>query len=111
MIEKIVRNYLSSKLSVPVYMEIPEAVPASFVLVEKTGSSVENHIYSATIAIKSVASSLYNAALLNEVVKSYMEFLVTDENVTRVELNSDYNYTDTETKRYQYQAVFDITHY
>ena len=26
-------------------------------------------------------------------------------------LNSDYNFTDTETKEYRYQAVFDINYY
>ena len=33
------------------------------------------------------------------------------EQIVSVSLNSDYNYTDTTTKEYRYQAVFDIVHY
>ena len=33
-----------------------------------------------------------------------------ETNVFRCELNGDYNFTDTETKRYRYQAVFDLTY-
>ena len=31
--------------------------------------------------------------------------------VIKVSLNSDYNFTDITTKRYRYQAVFDISYY
>ena len=33
------------------------------------------------------------------------------DDVISCKLNSDYNYTDEETKRYRYQAVFDIRYY
>ena len=44
MIEKIAINHLSTALTVPVYMEIPENPPNTFVLVEKTGSSRTNRV-------------------------------------------------------------------
>jgi len=31
--------------------------------------------------------------------------------IGKVKLNSDYNFTDTVTKQYRYQAVYDISHY
>ena len=31
--------------------------------------------------------------------------------VAAVALNGNYDFTDTATKRYRYQAVFDVTHY
>jgi hypothetical protein len=37
--------------------------------------------------------------------------LLSEHDVLSVELNSNYNYTDTSTKEYRYQAVFDIRHY
>ena len=90
MIEKTILDYLSDCLpDVPVYMEVPADRPAVFVVIEKTGSSRINHIDSATIAVQSYAASLYDAAALN----------------------SDYNYTDTTSKHYRYQAVFDVTFY
>lgn len=50
-------------------METPETMPETYVLIEKTGSGMNNHIKSATFAIQSYASSLYEAASLNEIVK------------------------------------------
>lgn len=114
MIELTVYNFLnnSEDIAAPVYMEVPSTHPASYYIVEKTGSSMSNHIYSSTLAIKSYGGSLYEAASLNEILKNVMlNDLLEDDSIASVELNSDYNYTDTTTKQYRYQAVFDIVHY
>lgn len=111
MIEKIVYDYLSEALTVPVRLEVPENPPERFVLLEKTGSGVENQIYSATIAVQSWAETLFEAAALNEQVKAAMDEIVRLPEICRCQLNSDYNFTDTATKRYRYQAVFDLVHY
>lgn len=112
MIEKIILDYLTTELSpVPVYMEVPANPTAPFVVVDKTGSSEKNHIKSATIALQSVADSLYEAASLNETVKEKMDAAVALDAICRSKLNSDYNFTDTKTKRYRYQAVYNLTHY
>lgn len=111
MIEIVIRKYLASQLDVPVYLERPDNPPESFVLFEKTGSGKSNHILSATFAFQSYAKSMLDAAKLNEKVKDAVEGLLSQNDVYRVQLNSDYNYTDTTTKQYRYQAVFDIGHY
>lgn len=113
MIEKTILDFLNSVENLPTaYMEIPANPPKRFIIVEKTGGSASNHIFNSTFAIQSYAASLYDAAALNEAVKSVMLYgLINVDDVTSVELNSNYNYTDSETKRYRYQAVFDITHY
>lgn len=108
MIEKDVFDYLSSTLSVDVYMEEPEVKPDSYVVIQKTGSSMEDYIEKATLAIQGYALSMYDAALLNESIKQRMLFEAPDVINMTVKLNSDYNFTDTTTKRYRYQAVFDI---
>lgn len=115
MIETTLYGYLKGELDVPVYMEIPENPPISFVLVEKTSSDRNDYIDSATFAIQSYGKSLYDAALLNDVVKVAMlgngddKYGIIDQcDVSRCKLNSDYNFTDTTTKKYRYQAVFDI---
>ena len=111
MIEQTILDYLNDTLTEPCYMEEPEGID-TFVLLEKTGSSLSNHVYSATFAIQSYATSLYEAAELNEKVKAAMLAIAGELNtVSKCSLNSDYNYTDTTKKRYRYQAVFDITHY
>jgi len=114
MIELTVLNYLqacftTSAGSIPVYMETPVEMPETFILVEKTGSGVTNKVNRATFAIQSYAPTLYEAAALNEEVKAFLDAMPDTQPVFRSKLNSDYNYTDTSTKRYRYQAVYNIT--
>lgn len=111
MIEKIVLTYLNKNMSVTAYTERPEHPPKRYLIIEKTGGGKENHINSATIAIQSYAESLLLAAELNKELKDCMEMAAELEEICKVELNSDYNYTDTSTKEYRYQSVYDITHY
>ena len=111
MIEKIVSDYLNDTLGVKACMEEEENMPKEYVLVEKTGSGKENHIFDATIVVQSFSDTMYRAAILNEKVKAAMENIVALDDITRCDLNTDYNYTDTSRKKYRYQAVFDITHY
>ena len=110
MIEKIILDYLTEKLSVPVYPEKPEKPPVRYVLIEKTGSSKENFIRSATIAIQSYAETLNIAAELNEEVKMSMDNIIELDNIGKSKLNTDYNYTDTTKKKYRYQAVYDLAY-
>ena len=111
MVEKIVKDYLQSSLDIPVRLEEDDSLGKEYVMIEKTGSSLENHIASATLAIQSYSMSLFGAASLNERVKKVMENIIELDDICSCNLNSDYNYTDTGRKKYRYQAVFDITHY
>jgi hypothetical protein len=111
MIEKTILDYLNSQLTVPAYMEIPADPPETFVLVERTSGSMENRIYHALFAVQSYAPTLYEAAGLNETVRDAMLSAVVLEEIASVRLNSDYNYTDTSTKQYRYQGVYDVVHY
>lgn len=109
MIEKIILDYLSKNLSAPVSMEVQQG-QTDFVVIEKTGNSADNHIYSATIAVQSYGRTMYEAAELNEKVKAAMERLIELDSVSKCELNTDYNFTDTDKKQYRYQAVFDVVY-
>ena len=110
MIAKTLLDYLDSTLSVPVVMEAPEQT-TGYVLIDQTGSSRTNHIITTTFAIQSFGSSLYNAMLLNDDVKDAMVGFAELDEITRVELETDYNFTNTATKQYRWQAVYNITHY
>lgn len=111
MIEKIILDFLSENLPIPVYMELPADLPEAFVHLEKTGSGRRNRIYTATVAVRSYGKTLFNAAEINEMVKAVMDTLINLDDVSRVDLNTDYPFDDTTRKRHRYQAVFDITHY
>ena len=111
MIEKLLYDFLTARIDVPVYMEMPASPPEAFVLMEKTGGGMSNHLRRATIAVQTYDASLYKTAGLNEVVKTAMLSCAELDAVARCELNSDYCYTDTTHKLYRYQAVFDVIYY
>ena len=112
MIEKTILTYLMNTVQHPIYMEKPKSPePDKYYLMEKTGSGQQDMLFNSTIAIQSIAPTMYEAAELNEDAKAAMHNAIILNGITRVRLNSDYNYTDTQTKQYRYQAVFDIVHY
>lgn len=112
MIEKTIIDYLTAaglSVGTEVYAEKPVDPPAEYVLVEKTGSSRSDLIDRAMIAVQSISKgSLLRAAQINEEVKAAMYDIVQLDEVFACSLNSDYNFTDTRTKEYRYQAVFNI---
>lgn len=112
MIEKTILDYMNTEMSVPAYMEEPEDKPVAYLIIEKTASSDTNHIQQSTFAIQAYAGTLYDAAVLSSAVKLVMRQAADKvSEISRCKLNAEYNYTDTQTKRYRYQSVWNITHY
>lgn len=111
MIELVIKNYMDKHLDTPCFLERPENPPEEYVLFEKTGGSAENQLFASTFAFQSYAPSLYKAAELNDKVKACVDQMIILGDVASVKLNSDYNFTDSTTKQYRYQAIFDIKHY
>lgn len=109
MIEKIILDYLTEKLQVSVSLE--DEPLTKYVLISRTGGGEDDLINSGTIAIQSYGESLYEAVTLNEEVKNAMAKIKELSTISRCKLNTDYNYTDTQTKKYRYQAVYDIVYY
>lgn len=115
MIEKVILDYLNSneKIKAPVKMEIPKDCPSKIYILEKTGGAMSNHVYHSTFVVQSISKdSRYDASDLNEAVIHEMVYgLIECPDIVGVTLNSNYDFTDTTTKRYRYQAVFDVVHY
>lgn len=115
MIEAIIVSYLQTALtdqsgSVPVSGLVPSPMPETFVTVEKTGSSTDNLIRRATLAIQSWAATQEAAALLNERVIAAMYAATALPAISAVQCETDYNFTDTTTRRARYQAVFGVVY-
>lgn len=113
MIEQIVIDYLNDNLTngIEAYAEVPENPASKYVIVQKTGSGRVNKIDSATFALQSYADSKYEAATLNEEVKSIMDSITDHPKVSASALNSDYDFTDPKKKQPRYQAIYNLTHY
>ncbi len=110
MIEIIILKYLTEKMDVPVSMDKTDRDVKRYILVERTGSSRSNFINTATFVFQSYAESRYEAAKLNEELKLNMDNIIELPQISRSALNSDYDYTDTQTKEYRYQAVYNIVY-
>ncbi len=111
LIEGIVRAQLEALLSVPVSCEVPKGIEPPFVVLERVGGGETNHIASASIALQSYGRMLLEAAALNRRVKAAMETVGEMDEIGRCRLDSDYNWTDTSTRQYRYQAVYDLVYY
>ena len=112
MIETILLNYLKEKLNVDVFMEYPKENKSTFLLIEKVGGGQqEKYLNNASFTIQSYAPSLYECAVLNDQVIKCMKHLDELNEISKIELDSSYNFTDPTTKQYKYQALFDIIYY
>lgn len=113
MIEAKLIAYLNDHLSAPVKASMikPEQpLPSAFVVCEKTGDGQVNLVRTATFAVQSYGPSLLDAASLSETVYQIMDGFVAESNVFRCKRISDYNFTDTDTKEYRYQSVYEIVY-
>lgn len=110
MIEKIMLDYLTERLDVPVFTEEPTEDMTDYVLIQKVGSTEKNHIPTATLSFRSYGATMYDAALRNLLVKTLVSNATDLDQISAVRLNSDANITNTETKKYRYQALFVITY-
>lgn len=114
-IEKTIIDYLKAcainGIGDNVFAEVPLNPPQKYITVYKTGSDTENRLTTATVAIRSISKrSLYEAAEINEAMKTAMEGIIFSEPVYRAALQTDYNNTLTSTREYCYQALFLVTH-
>lgn len=107
-IEETILTALSAALDVPVYMEVPQSAPASYVLIEKTGGTMRDYIWRATFAVQSYADTLAEASELNDEVITAALAMPDSYDISKVELNSSYNFTDEAAHKRRYQSIFDI---
>ena len=69
MIEEAILNYLREN-AFSCYMSMPEKPSGNFCILEKTGDSPDEGIYTATLAVQSYGSSDFSAARLSHFVYS-----------------------------------------
>lgn len=111
MIEEKILSYLQCMLDVEAGMQQPDEETGKYIIIEKTGSSTQDFITTASIVIKSYADSKYEVAQLNEKIKDVMLYqFIENDDISSVKLVSDYHYPDTAIKKERYQALFEIVY-
>lgn len=111
MIEQTIIEYLQPLLEVPVSTQKREDHPARYVIVERTGGGMENHIRSAMIAVQAYGATQVEAAELHEEIIDLMLSIIGLPEICACDLNAEYNFTDETTKEYRYQSVYDVVYY
>lgn len=112
-IEEFVISYLSESTAlagIPVSGSVRHPMPQKFVTVELTGSNAVDFITSAALTIQSWANTRAEAAALNETVKSLMDGIVSEPEISRSALDSSYNNPDLSNNKPRYKAVYEITY-
>lgn len=111
MIEKVLLDYLSEEMDVPVFMELQDGEePEQYITIQKSGGSLDNHVGATTFYIQSNAPSLFAASLLNERVKETLLNGDVNGMVYGVKLIADFNASDTVSKQYRYHSTFTLYH-
>ena len=110
LVETVIRDYLKSKLGVPVLAEIPAEPAEQYVTLQKIDGGKRNHIDAATIEFQSYAMKKSEAAKLDESVREAIYEIVYDENadISSVELGGNSDSTDKVNKRYRYECIFNF---
>lgn len=110
-IEIEIRNYLAGQLDdIPVNVQKPDGPPDLYVLIEKVGSFRNHGLWTDSFAVQSCGKNILEVMNLNQEIKTVLPGIVELDDFFRCECETDYNFTNTETKEYRYQAVFEIVY-
>lgn len=116
MIEETLYKYLKqasvpwSAMRTPTTESNKEISKTKYGLFEKTSSRKSEHVVYSTFAFQSYAPTLAEAAQVSAELRELMEQLpFHSDEVTKTQLNNEYNFTAD--KQPRYQAVFSIVHY
>lgn len=109
MIESFLINYLKSQ-GFDAALERQKGID---IILDKTGGQLNGHQFLHTFAIQTYGSSKAKAADLSyKVMQAMLDMPDKTTRVVDVLLNAGpYDFTDTSTKEYRYQAVYEIYEY
>ena len=88
-----------------------DAVPEKYVLIKKLSEKNDNHLRSGSLAMKSYAKTVYDAAVLDKAVRDAVDRLPELDAVASAKLSSSYDSSDTVRKINRYQSVYDFVFY
>lgn len=113
MIEEIILKYIKSKLNIPAFLVAPSDKPSKYITIRKSASSGDRFIENAMIIFYCISQeSLFEASQINsELKKALYDMPYEVNNVSGVYINSDGNFTDTTTKEYRYQAIYEVIYH
>lgn len=110
MIERILQDYLTEN-AFPCYLSMPEHPSGSFCILKKTGSGLDDGLFSATMAVQSYGKTKFASAQMNHQIVQVMLDAVALPQISACDLVTDYDFPDVTRKLPRYQAIFNVTYY
>lgn len=110
MIEKTVKAYLDTVFgedSIPVYLETPKDIPEKYIVFQLVDRGKENQINEATIEFRSYADSKYEAAILDERLRTALETWNEKSDIT-VKIGGGNDDQDSILKKYRYRCYYNL---
>lgn len=108
MIEETVKNYLETVIEdIPVYLETPKDMPEKFIVFQTIDRGKENHINEVTLEFRCFANSKYDAAVLDEALRSAMEAFHEGTDIS-CHLGGGNDDQDSVLKKYRYRSYFNL---
>ena len=114
LIEQVVKQYLDgvfagegSDEGVDVYLETPETLPASFIVFRLADRGKENQINEVTIEFRCYADSKYEAATLDDQLRTALEEWNEGSDIT-LHLGGGNDDQDSTLKKYRYRCYYNL---
>lgn len=110
LIEEKVKNFLDGEFAeenIGVFLEIPETLPSSFIVFQLIGRGRENLVNEATLEFRSYAPSKYEAAVLDEKLRTALDKFHEESDVS-CKLGGGNDDPDTVLKRYRYRCYYNL---
>ena len=109
-IEETIITWLNSHLIIDAYADVPNPRPDSFITVERVGGGIDSVIISRPrVAIQCWSTSRAAAASLAYEVAEELKEMVCETDISKVEINSLYNFPDETGNNARYQLVVNLT--
>ena len=110
MIEETVKAYLDTvfgESGIPVLLETPTNLPAKFIVFQLIDRGEENHINEVTIEFRSFADSKYDAAVLDETLRTALKTWNEGSDIT-IHLGGGNDDQDSTLKKYRYRCYYNF---
>lgn len=108
LIEQVVQDYLTNELgNIGVYPENPKPLPDKYVTFRIMDREKRNHINGVTFEFSSLASSKFEAAQLDELVRDAMENIIVIYDIS-CHFGGGNDDMDTSINKYRYRCYFNL---
>ena len=111
MIETKIREYLMQKVSAPVYLEVPAKSPSEYILIQLIDAGKVEHVDAATFSVIVRSKTLYDTALLRDIVKDALFDAISLSCISHVDQGGEIAGIDSSNKVYQYDLTFNFYYY